>query len=282
MQDNGVLCALWDGQTTDVARKSSESFRLENPKLSMLIQVQPKIFDRYLKKKGAEARSSGLLARFLICEPISTIGFRYTHNQPSSFPYLEFFEKRLKFLYNYNENVVLKFTPEAQALWDFHYNCIEQAMAPNSQSYQVNHRDYGSKIPENTARIAALLHLLSSDEKEIPIEPLQSAIAITNWYQSEFVRIFQEHNVEDPFITDCNSLLEFLNRTHSYGIHYVRRRIILQYGPPRLRKRAALDNVLDFLASQGMCFIYTLNKTTYVSLYQMPVNNQVQPVALLN
>lgn len=83
------------------------------------------------------------------------IGFRFDDNFSWPTDALEKFHQRLEELYSQRDSVTLIFTPEAEALWTSHYNEIEASMAPGG--YLAEYQDFGSKIPENTARLAALI-----------------------------------------------------------------------------------------------------------------------------
>jgi hypothetical protein len=59
-----------------VARKTSDSFLLQDQRLALLISIQPGPFQEYRHRKSDLAKDSGLWARMLVCGPLSTIGYR--------------------------------------------------------------------------------------------------------------------------------------------------------------------------------------------------------------
>lgn len=269
MRSIGQLCSLWDGKNVDVQRKQSGSFSVESPRVSASIQVQPKIFEDFLKNKGNEARPSGLLARFLICHPASTIGYRFDRNLSWRCDALNRFHERLHQLLSRKDNITLAFSPDAQAIWIDHYNDIEYKMAPGGCFSE--HQDFGSKVPENTARLAALIHLSFDDSNQISGDTLRAAIAVMTWYCNETIQIFGVASEQSQFMNDCFALEAFLSRCHSQGMDLVRTKHILQFGPSRIRKRSALTPLLNFLHANGRCQLFMSTKTLHVRL--VPVNN---------
>ncbi|MGC3963632.1 MAG: DUF3987 domain-containing protein [Rhodocyclaceae bacterium] len=75
LRDLGLLNKLWDGRTITVDRKGG-SFVVRNPRSVLHLMVQPSIFREFMEKKGEKARGIGLLARCLVCFPLSTQGTR--------------------------------------------------------------------------------------------------------------------------------------------------------------------------------------------------------------
>jgi hypothetical protein len=277
MRSAGQLCSLWDGKNVDVQRKQAGSFSVDAPRISASIQVQPTVFYGYYKSKGEEARASGLWARFLMSHPATTIGFRFDDNSSWPSDALAKFHDRLIELYSHKKNVTLTFSPDAQALWIDHYNDIEQHMAPGG--YLSELQDFGSKTPENTARLAALIHLTFDDGDQIAYETLMSAIKVMAWYCVETIHIFGAMGSPNQFMKDVTAFEAFMGRIHSMGLRYIRTKLILQNGPSRLRKRPALNAVLQYLQMNGRCSWYFDGRTQYVYLTQGTGMSPAQPIA---
>lgn len=70
------LNSLYSGGKIAVDRRTSDSFTLENVRLSISAMIQPAALEKFIKRKGEEARGSGFWARFLICQPQSSQGER--------------------------------------------------------------------------------------------------------------------------------------------------------------------------------------------------------------
>lgn len=266
MRSTGQLCSLWDGKNIDVQRKQAGSFSVDSPRVSASIQVQSDIFYGLDKNKAKSARASGLWARFLLSEPSSTIGFRFDDNLSWPTDALEMFHQRLVELYSRRENVTLTFSRDAQGLWSNHYNEIELSMAPGG--YLVEYPDFGSKIPENTARLAALIHLSSDDGDQISYETLLSAINVMSWFTNETIHIFGGIGPQSQFMHQVAEFEKFMTREHLKGYVYVTAKHILQNGPGSLRRRLALNPVLHYLWMNGKCEYFFDKKTQLIRLVQ--------------
>lgn len=249
MRSPGDICSLWNGGTIDIERKNAPSYILRDPRFSACIQIQPGILEKFLLKKGDVARSSGLLARFLISWPISNIGLRTGLSGHSNDGALEQFGQRLLELSSRRDDVVLVFSEDAQVQWKNYSDSIELRMLAGC--LLSNAKDFGSKVAENTARIAALMHLIDSDAEEISGETLASAIYLMDWYVSEFLRVFGLVGGVSEIEKDALDVENFIREVaFKYPYGWVPQKIILQYGPNRLRKKAALEPVLQYLLNQ--------------------------------
>lgn len=135
--DIGLWNEIWDG-STPVDRASGESFVIENARGSMSIMLQPGIFEKFMKKKGKEARELGLWSRFFITYPPSWEGIRFLDGYTPEPIKLQKLYDRVAILINAHaaaaesgnhQRELLKFTSEAQAAWVSIFNGIESQMS---------------------------------------------------------------------------------------------------------------------------------------------------------
>lgn len=68
------LNTLWDGGSVKVDRISRDSFVLQNARLTLSLMAQPNVINRFMSKRGEEARGTGFLARFLVVKPRTMAG----------------------------------------------------------------------------------------------------------------------------------------------------------------------------------------------------------------
>ncbi|SUJ37134.1 Uncharacterised protein [Serratia marcescens] len=61
MNDLSFINSMWDGVSFHVDRKTTQSFTIENGRITLSVMVQKKPFDLYLKRQGERARGSGFL-----------------------------------------------------------------------------------------------------------------------------------------------------------------------------------------------------------------------------
>ena len=200
MSNLATLNQLWDGATLKVDRKTSPSFSLRGARLTIGLQIQEAALRTFLDKTGALARGSGFLARFLIAWPESTQGKRMFAEAPAHWPNLEIFHNRLTALLDLEAPIddegglvpqMLSLTPDAKAAWIKFHDNIEAYLAQGGELYDV--RDVASKIADNVARLAALLHMFECGAGGgVSLDAVERASKIAAWHLTESKRFFGE------------------------------------------------------------------------------------------
>lgn len=154
-----------------------------------------------------------------------------------------------------NKNV-LSFGPEAQSEWVNIFNQIEASIQPGGVFCQ--NRDYASKVAENIARLAGVLHAFEGFEgTKISKDILQSATTIVLWYASEFLRLFSPPDPLAELVKEAILLDEWLIRfVRERGMpNYLEQSFLLRYGP--LRKEYRLTWPLQYLQEKGRLTVQT-------------------------
>lgn len=133
----------------------------------------------------------------MICQPGSTQGNRQITSPVVSNEHLPVFHQRLIDIVNEsiarneeNERQCLRFSPEAEKHWLEFYNKVESEMG--LLGFLSDFKDYASKMAENMARLAALLHYFSGDEGDISIAAVKAAVDIMARYIEEYIRLFSK------------------------------------------------------------------------------------------
>lgn len=198
MKNLATLNKLWDAGTISVDRRTSESFRISNVRVTMSLGIQPDLFFKHFCGDNSEARPGGHLARHLVAYPISTMGERFITQPRSSYHYLSKFQARIAELLHLEHSAieagthrrrVLRFALDAQQRWIDGFNLTERQIAPGAPLSSIS--DFVSKFGDNIARIAALFHFFEGNEgDEISLSTLLQAIDVGSWYFHEFQRIF--------------------------------------------------------------------------------------------
>ena len=175
---------MWDGAMFPVERKSEPEKLIRDARMTLSLMVQPDIFKGYIKRKGDMAKGIGFFARCLICQPGSTQGNRQITSPVVSTEYLPIFHQRLMKIVNEsiagnneNDRLCLRFTVEAEKRWIAFSNNVEYEMGILGRL--SNFKDYASKMAENMARIAALLHHFNGDEGDISLLTVEAAVEIS-------------------------------------------------------------------------------------------------------
>lgn len=164
---------------------------------------------------------------------------------------------------NKDERICLHFSPDAGQKWIAFYNEVETEM--QLIGFLSDFKDYASKVAENMARIAALLHYFNGDEGDISLTAVDAAIEISSWYVNEYIKLFSKPQEVNMVNTDAVELYwwikEYCNRNF---IPYMRKNTILQNGPDRFRKCSKANELLSILYSQGKINAYKKGKTLFI------------------
>lgn len=244
LSDMGLLNKLWDSSPISVDN-TDFSVVIKDAHLTMALFIQSGVLDDYLKGKGALARAVGLLARAFFIWPASMVGYRCIENQmPINDEAKKIFDERLTALlkeHSPNEDgelpasIELSFDWEAQKRWDQFHDQTEGEML-NGRLQQV--RDFGSKLADNVARLAAIFHHFEGLEGPISLDTLERAIRLGMWYGDEFARNFTPPPEQPKEVQDAQALEYWLaDQVQIYQSHRFQKNYVLQCGPLRTVKR---------------------------------------------
>ncbi len=258
---------FWNGSPTTITRKSVDSMTVVDPRLTVLIMAQSSARERFIQRTKDDVRGNGFLARFLYTKPASMCGHRISTGVEPTREWIYRFEQRvvelLEMLPSENPTrVVLQFSFEAKKVLLDVSNDIESKMREGEYFHHA--RDHASKLVENIARVAAILHSFDSlDEGDISVATLREAINIVAFFSSEFMREFCK---PPKHIVDAEALWHWLNAKMYVMTRYVRRNHILQYGPLAVRKKDTLNAALAYLMEEGYCCQFKAGRTTVIDL----------------
>jgi hypothetical protein len=270
MSKTSIYNAIWGGDDINVDRKVGKSFKLSGVRLTIHIMIQPDIFGRYMEKTKGEARDSGLFSRNLVCSPVSNCGNRQVSEAEHSTGNLdEFNEKVTKLLLDslnldsYTDRKIISFTDEAKRVWIDIANDIEINMQPNG--LYCNAKDHASKLAENVARVAAIIHCFEySLDDEISASTLWEAINLVSYFSGQFMNVFA---APPKYVTDAQNLMQWLSVYANSGIRYLKRNNILQFGPSGTRKKKDLETVLEYLKPNNDIAEMMSRKTRVIDLW---------------
>ncbi|EKH3110466.1 DUF3987 domain-containing protein, partial [Salmonella enterica] len=252
MNDLSFINTMWDGVSFRVERKTTQSFTIENGRVTLSLMVQKKTFDLYLKRQGSKARGSGFFARCLpvyIDENLTTQGERYIQQNIGDLRHLEAFHQRLETLIteggasaSSGEQKIISFDLSAQDAWEEIYNVIESRIK-TGECYS-NMSDFASKLANNIARLSALFSYFTEGECLIKKEHVEGAWLLCEWYMEQAINLFGQ---DDGYYEAL--LISWLRRDFSRScVNSVRYNDIRRFGPNALRKGALLDRVIHNLA----------------------------------
>ncbi|EIU3464042.1 TPA: YfjI family protein [Pseudomonas aeruginosa] len=272
--DFGKINALWTGSTIDVARATVDGCSLNDARLTIGIMIQPQVLKEYLEGKGDRARSVGLLSRALVFNPESTQGKRFINKRPTNKEVIaryqsrakQLLEKCMQRLHNITgDKEVINFSSGAAEYWTESYNKIECELQKGGK-YERS-KDHASKLSENIARVAALLHYFEFGNGTISLTELKSAEKIV----LECSKTFRNEFTFMPnIISDAEILYAWLqsNCKNSTLFNWVEKNTILNKGPWKFRTVSKLNPLLDCLEALGKVSIDYAVKPVRVVLKQ--------------
>lgn len=131
-----VLNSLWgEGKIAD-SRASRDSYDVDDARLTMLLMMQPGLFDDFLDKQGKKAKSSGWLARLLPVDMeqipelccIPDVGTWSDELGLEGFFSIltKHLQDGIKRRENNEERICVTFSSEAQVLWDSQSEYIQE------------------------------------------------------------------------------------------------------------------------------------------------------------
>lgn len=260
----GILNTLWSGEDVPVDRKTSPSFVVNPAGFTCLFLPQPSVFKRFLEKQGDDAHGNGFFARVLPCSPVSTQGHRFENGTQAAEVNMQWFYDRCKKQLEKSEPRLLKLSPEAQANWISIANFYESTVQPGGPFCES--KEFASKAAENIARIAAVLHaFLYDNSDEISPETLKYANDLFYYYGNQHLMSFARAH---PFNEDQRNAMDLCAWIYATlsgkRWNYVTKAYVLQYGPNRLRNKAKLDLLLEYLAASFQITIWKQGKRTLI------------------
>ncbi|MCM1999624.1 YfjI family protein [Pseudomonas aeruginosa] len=259
--------SLWSGDDVTIDRVNAGRFVVSGARLTVAIMVQGGLFDDYLKRRGQEARASGLWARFLVANPDSTQGTRFIENPLQSWKALEVFSKRImeiteEGVANYKlgqERKVLNLSREATDEWVKFANFVEGQIRPGG--YFERATDHASKLAENVARVAAVVSYFEYGDVTVSRDCLLDAIDFCMRCSIDFKELFVSSTREER---EAETLWLWLNEKFDDGVTKIRISELMSSGPNATRKKARLELALDFLSVRKKIEIWKEEGVRYV------------------
>ncbi|PIE65385.1 MAG: hypothetical protein CSA26_03425 [Desulfobacterales bacterium] len=262
-----LLNILWSGEGHHVGRKTTGNISIDGERLGISLMIQPKPLQMFFEKAGGLEKSSGFLARFLVCHPVSTKGTRFDKKEPESWPNLERFYRKLEAILDVPlvftkegklDPVLMKLQTDAYKVWADYHDSVEKEMGPKGVYRDIS--ETASKSAENAARLAAVFQLFEDGNpygqkgyKEgsygfINPENMQRGATLARWYLDEALRFFVEieRTREEE---DALQLERWLIERYQQGVHRESRRVANR--ELFSRKLDRLEGAIYFLAERN-------------------------------
>ena len=276
--------SLWSGDAVRVDRKTSTSC-VVRPRTTLYVQAQPSVLQRFVSKGGENARGIGFFARTHITFPATTQGMRPVKeiikipNDEYGAWVKELFQHNVEVANTSNsERIIVRFDNDAKGRWFVLANAIEREICPGGRF--AGFGDHASKLADNIARMAVLLHCAEFGIKgELSLRTLDDATALCFWFSNEFIRLFQAPSEEQR---DYLSLQNWLNQKRAEGYRYLRKNHVRKYCPNALRDAGKLNILINLMQNNGEIRIGVFSKKTIIDLYPNYQDDQALLMSVVN
>lgn len=264
---------LWDDSNLiKVERKTSDSFEIQNARLTFNAMVQTAVFDEFKNKKSGKARTSGFLARCLptlIDYSNSKVGSRSMDNtnqdsDPVITAYYEIINDILDEQLDDLDDLVMQISENALIIFKIFSDKVEQESSVHGRFFEI--KDFISKIANNCLRIATLFQYFQSKNiLVIDYHNMESAIKICEWYIYQALKIYTSDAVQMKTPENAQRLYLWLQSKFIYNSPStsISRNEILQFGPSSTRKAKALDAAIDYLVANKQVS-FTRDRNNYI------------------
>ncbi|WP_155675512.1 DUF3987 domain-containing protein [Burkholderia territorii] len=262
-----AVCDYWSGEGRGTGLVSGMR-RPVAPRLTISIMTQESQFAEYMQSRGKNAFGTGLLGRFLPALVPVFDQFGVSANiDDAPEPLLDRFNERQLYILNQpvpapRERMVLMLSVQAKQYWKLFKDGISNSLL--CADYADNIKSFFRKLAQITSRLAALFHYFEGDEGDISEKAMKAAIALSEWYVFEYIRVFsayaptQQQKDEEA----AQKLLNWLREAVANPMRYPRL-TVGRYTERELRNYSSIRNDPEQLGRA----IDMLYQRRYISTY---------------
>lgn len=251
-----TLSDFWDGKPVQRLTGGEGVTSLYGRRLTFHMMIQPVLAGRLLG--DAEFKGQGFLSRLLVSQPDSLAGTRFFD------PKAQVDDTIARDIASFNDRLAtiiraqLPMDPDTRALkpkrlpmsdlatglWWAFANEMEKRIGVGGDLEDV--RGFATKLPEQAARIAAVLAVFEHGLKVevIDDEMLANGIALARYYLSEAVRLFGVSS-PNPILVDAQAVSDWLRETWKENL--ISLGALQNYFAPMKRKNA--DQMREIIAA---------------------------------
>lgn len=241
------------GDAMRIDRKGRPAERVDAPALTIAITTQPGNLASIAAMP--EARERGLLARFLYCLPVNTVGTRQIGPPPvtdaTRTAYGEHLARLVVDLWHLEDRATLTCTPEATEALNELQAWIEPRLHPATGSLAAV-ADWASKMAGTAVRLAGLLHLGRHGTAGLacPIDAatMADAVQLARYYLAHALAVFDAIGT-DPAHETARKVLAWIDKAGPE--RFTRRELHRALESKAVKRAADLDAPLDLLLERG-------------------------------
>ncbi|WP_435927534.1 YfjI family protein [Dryocola sp. BD613] len=265
-----VLNSLWGKGRIADSRASRDSYDVDDARLTMLLMMQPSLFDDFLDKQGKKAKSSGWLARLLPIDMGQIPELCYIPDAGiwSDDAVLEKFfslltkhmQDGIKRRENNEERICVIFSSEAKVLWDSQSENIQKKIKKGGELQHYD--DFGARFMEQASRIAAIMQMfITPDSPIISKETFGKALEIAQCFTNHLIN--KVDSTRKPTMSE--KLTWYLeDNLVSNGSYDYKRNDLIKKGPYSVRSSENLMPTLEQLESEDVVQLFERNGINYV------------------
>jgi len=246
---------LWGGNPIRRTRQGDGAYQLHDRRLAIHLMVQPAVAHQLLSDPLAV--DTGFLARFLISEPLSTIGTRSHRNSYLDSQSILDFNNHQRTLLERELPVnpdtggldprLLKLSPEAREALITFADEIERQQLKGGEYEAIT--GTASKSAEQAARIAGALTLWRNFQADVVDgSEMQNGIELAKYYLNEAKRLVEVAIVSRD-LQAADNLLKWISERHGKNCFVFSD--ILQNGPNGIRDSKRLKKLFAILTEHG-------------------------------
>ena len=249
------LSSLWDGKPITRSRAGDGTIILRGRRVAVHLMVQPQISAILFSNQLLS--SQGILSRFLVAYPTSTIGTReYNDKNVHARLGMVNYSSRMGELFRHplpmrdgKKNELsprsLGLTPGAKKLHQEFHNHIEKLCREDGELSSI--KGLAAKAAEHSLRLAGILTLVDDIEaREIAELHLSRGNHLMDFYLHEALRLF-DSAVDNPKLITAERLLRWALAEDQH----VHLSAIYQRGPRRIRDKATAKEAVAVLVDHG-------------------------------
>lgn len=253
------LSELWDGKRISRVRSGDSTLLMYGRRVCMHVMAQPLVARQLLGNKIMA--DQGLLSRFLLSWPVSTVGSRFYRavdlGQDLTIQgYNEGMKRILETCPHLKEGTRNELEPRplglcatAKAIWIKAHDNFEHQLGPDGALGSI--RGFGNKAAEHALRIAGTLCLVEDlDAGELAERHVEAGIAIVRYYLSEALRLHQAA-ADDPDLEMAEKVLAWARCIPGRRFHLAQ---VYQYGPAAVRDAKTARRILQVLEEHFYVF----------------------------
>lgn len=255
LKTQAALNDLWQGNPIRRTRAGEGHRTLYERRLAINLMAQPVVIHSVIG--DPQAVGTGFLARFLLCEPASTIGTRVSSNTRRDDGAIEAFNAKIQSILDIplllNTELgglaprLLSLTPEARALLTEFADKVEVEMGPDGKYSHIT--GTASKIAEQACRIAGVLTLFNDiTATEVSGNAMADGISLSGYYLDEAARLASAATTT-PKVDAAEKLRLWLRDV--WRREYITVRAVVRRGPNALREAPTAKAAIALLVEHG-------------------------------